>query len=148
LAGCATVAPFAPQTPAQGTEDQAQEIEPMLETAGFQSLPAVSAEQKDRLKALPALKLGYYVDGRGSANYWMADPEFCGCLYHGDETAYQRYQSLRKDESEAKLDRGAMMARGYQQPYLGSPGFGPGPGMGMGFGGPGMGSGGGFSFSF
>src|SRR5205807_4128975 len=90
LAGCATVAPFAPQTPIQGTEEQAQEIEPMLETAGFQSLPAVSAEQKDRLRALPALKLGYYVDGRGSANYWMADPEFCGCLYHGDETAYQR----------------------------------------------------------
>jgi hypothetical protein len=120
----------------------------MLDTAGFQSLLASNPEQKNRLKALPAMKLGYYLDQHGAANYWLADPDYCGCLFHGDEAAYQRYQLLQKDNQTAENDRRALLAQRYQQqPPLGlwaPPGFGPGVGFSFG---PGMGAIGGFGFS-
>jgi len=118
----------------------------MLETAGFQSLRAETGKQRDRLKLLPALELGYYLDKRG-ANYWMADPEYCGCLFHGDEQAYQRYLELEKDNQLAQRDRQAMLTRSYQRPAFGGPfgAFGPGPpGLGFGFGSGGIGFGGSF----
>jgi hypothetical protein len=97
---------------------------------------------------LPPLKLGSYIDKHGAANYWMADAEFCGCLFHGDELAYQRYRQLQKDSEGAQRDRSAMMAQRYRQSQpFGGPfgGFGPGAGFGMG---PGIGfGGGGFGFS-
>ncbi len=148
LGGCATLNPITPRTPAQTAQERAQEIEPILETAGFQSLLASTTEQKNRLKALPSLKLGYYADRHGGANYWLADPDYCGCLFHGDEAAYQRYELLKKDNRTAELDREAMRARRYQQPPWMGPwgplGFGPGAGFGFG---PGTGLSGGFGFS-
>ena len=118
----------------------------MLDTAGFQSLHVSNPEQQSRLKALPPMKLGYYVDRRGAANYWLADPDHCGCLFHGDEAAYQRYQLLQKDSLTAENDRQALQAERYQ------PAFGPlapsglGPGMGFSFG-PASGFVSGFGFS-
>lgn len=119
----------------------------MLDTAGFQSLPASSPKQKNRLRALPSMKLGYYLDQRGAANYWVADPDYCGCLFHGDEAAYERFQLLQKDNQTAQNDRQALQAQRYQQPFgpWGPPG-GFGPGVGFSFG-QGMGFGGGFGFS-
>src|ERR1700722_2525595 len=62
--------PFATQkTPPQ----QALEVEPMLEAAGFSELPATTAEQDAKLKTLPALKLGYYDDQNALRHYWLAD---------------------------------------------------------------------------
>jgi hypothetical protein len=147
LGGCAAVNPMTTSRVPQTAQEQADEIEPMLDTAGFQSLVASSSQQKDRLKALPSMKLGYYVDQHGATNYWLADPEYCGCLFHGDEAAYQRYQLLRKDNQTAENDRQALQAQRYRQPFgpWGPPG-GFGPGMGFSFG-PGVGIGGGFGFS-
>ena len=120
----------------------------MLDTAGFKSLHISNPAQKNRLKALPAMKLGYYLDQHGAANYWLADPDHCGCLFHGDEAAYQRYQVLQKDNQTAENDRQALRAQQYRQPLgpWGSP-PGWGPGIGLSFG-PGSGFGvGGFGFS-
>jgi hypothetical protein len=130
----------------QTAQQQAQEVEPMLDTAGFQSLPASSPEQRNRLKALPSMKLGYYLDQHGAGNYWLADPDYCGCLFHGDEAAYQRYQVLKKDNQTAENDRQALQAQRYQQPFGPWGPSGLGPGVGFGFG-PGGGFGGGFGFS-
>lgn len=118
----------------------------MLDAAGFQQLFATSTEQKNRLRALPSMKLGYYLDQHGASNYWLADPEYCGCLFHGDQSAYERFQLLKKDNETAKNDRQALQAQRYRQPFgpWGPPGFGPG--MGFSFG-QGMGIGGGFGFS-
>src|ERR1700752_4864465 len=107
----AAVTPMSAQTLPQTSEQQAQEIEPMLDTAGFQSSLASTAEQKNRLRALPSMKLGYYVDQHGAANYWLADPDYCGCLFHGDEAAYERYQVLKKDNQTAENDRQALQAQ-------------------------------------
>ena len=147
LCGCSAVNTMSPPNLPQTPEQEAQEIEPMLDTAGFQSLPASSPEQKNRLRALPSMKLGYYMDKHGAANYWLADPDFCACLFHGDQAAYDRFRLLRKDNQTAENDRRALQAQRYQQPFGG---WGPpgafGPGVGFGFG-PGLGFGGGFGFS-
>ena len=146
LCGCTAVNPMTALSPPQTAQEQAQEIEPMLDTAGFQSLHVSNPEQKNRLKALPPMKLGYYLDQHGAANYWLADPDYCGCLFHGDEAAYERYQLLKKDNQTAENDRQALQAQRSQQPFepWGPPGFGPGVGFGFG---PGTGFGGGFGFS-
>jgi hypothetical protein len=140
--------PFATQkTPQQ----QAQEVEPMLEAAGFSELPATTAEQDAKLKTLPALKLGYYDDQHGAKHYWLADPDFCKCLFHGDEASYQRFENIKLENQVAERDRRAVEAQQQQQQQMmmmGPPGFGP-PGIGFGGGNGGFGfSGGGFGLSF
>ena len=144
--GCATMTPLTTQNPPQTAQEQAREIEPILDTAGFEALRASNAAQMNRLRALPALKLGYYRDQGGAPKYWMADPDYCGCLFYGDEVAYQRYGRLKKDNRTAEIDRQTLQAQHPQQPFVpsGPPGFGPG--MGFGFG-PGTGFSGGFGFS-
>ncbi|MBV8055444.1 MAG: hypothetical protein JO071_09425 [Deltaproteobacteria bacterium] len=147
VCSCTAVNPMVAQSSPRTAREQAQEIEPMLDTAGFQSLHVSNPEQKNRLKALPAMTLGYYLDQHGVANYWLADPDYCGCLFHGDEAAYERYQLLQKDNQTAENDRQALQAQRYQQPLgpWAPPGFGPGLGFSFG---PGMGFiGGGFGFS-
>jgi hypothetical protein len=144
--------PLESQTPQQ----RAQDIEPMLQAAGFQPLTAATPNQKLRLKTLPALKLDYYVGKNGAANYWLADPDFCGCLFHGDEADYQRYENIKLQNEVAERDREAVEAQQQQQQQMmmGPPGFGPGFGFGpgIGFGGGGFGGGGfgggGIGFSF
>jgi hypothetical protein len=135
-------APSSPQT----AQEQAQEIEPMLDTAGFQSMHVSNPVQRNRLKALPSMTMGYYRDQHGVANYWLADPDYCGCLFYGDEPAFERYQLLKKDNQTAENDRHALQAQRYQQPFgpWAPPGFGPGVGFGFG---PGTGFGGSFGFS-
>jgi hypothetical protein len=134
----------------------------MLQEAGFTPLPATTPTEIDRLKQLPANKLGYYVDQNGAANYWFADPDQCHCIYHGDTQAYLRYEDieLRNQLADQQNNqRDAYIAQSRPQmppPGFGSPGFG-GPGFGGGFGGPGLGfgfgggggfGGSGFSFSY
>jgi len=145
--GCATSAgsfgnPFAEtKTP----QEQAQELEPMLEAAGFGELPAATSDEVTKLKTLPPLKLGYYDDQNGAKHYWLADPDFCKCLFHGDEAAYQRYENIKLENQVAERDRHAVEMQ-QQQQMMGPPGFGP---PGMGFGGSGLSfGGGGFGFSF
>jgi hypothetical protein len=146
-AGCATTGgslnPFGDsKTPQQ----QAQEIDPMLQAAGFSALPATTADQDTRLKTLPALKLGYYDDAKGVRHYWMADPEVCKCIFHGDEAAYQRYENIKLENQVAERDRHAVEMQ-QQQQMMGPPGFGP-PGMGFGGGSGFSFGGGGFGMSF
>ena len=118
-------------------QQQAQELEPILEAAGFSELPATTPDQIAKLKTLPPLKLNYYDDQNGVKHYWVADPDFCNCLFHGDEAAYQRYENIKLENQVADRDRQAVEMQ-QQQQQMGPPGFGP-PGMGFG-------SGSGFSF--
>ena len=139
--GCATVNQLAAPSPA----DQAQKIDPMLSAAGFKRLPAATPQQMQQLKSLPPLKLGYYVDDSGGANYWLADPDNCRCLFHGDEVAYQQYENMKLESEMANQQQRAyeMQTRQQQQMMMGPP-FGP-PGFGQ----SGFGiSGGGFGISF
>jgi hypothetical protein len=82
-----------PPTPAQ----TAQNLEPMLEAAGFVKLPADTPERQQQLASLEPFKLDYYVGKTGKLHYWMADPEVCHCLFHGDDQAYQRYEQMKAE---------------------------------------------------
>jgi hypothetical protein len=135
----------------------------MMQEAGFTLLPATTPAETQRLKQLPADKLGYYVDQNGAANYWLADPDQCHCIYHGDTSAYLRYEDLElRDELANAQDnqREAYIAQsrpqtpvaGFGPPGFGGSGFGGpgfgGSGLGFGFGGGGGFGGSGFSFSY
>jgi hypothetical protein len=80
----------------------------------------------------------------------MADPDYCKCLFHGDQTSYQRYENIKLENQVAERDRRAVEMQ-QQQMMMGPPGFGQ---PGMGFGGNGFGGngfsfgGGGFGLSF
>lgn len=140
--GCATINQFTEPSP----EERAQKVEPMLTEAGFAQHIAHSGEQMTRLKALPALQLDYYVDKYGRTHYWYADPDYCHCLFAGDQAAYSHYEKL-KEQDEQLADVSAYQSQqqqDQQQMMMGPMGFfgGPGGGFSVGVGG------GGFGFSF
>ncbi|HTT75763.1 MAG TPA: hypothetical protein VMF50_07240 [Candidatus Binataceae bacterium] len=146
IGACATIGGNSP-TLTQTPQQKAQEVVPMLQSAGFDAVEPTTPSQIDELKSLPPLKLGYYIDKDGNANYWMADPDYCKCIMHGDEAAYQRYENLKLENETAEQDRRAMEAQQQQQqmnmgfPGMGGFGFGNGGfgGGGFGFGGGGVG---------
>jgi hypothetical protein len=137
--GCATVNQAGAQTP----QEKAQNIDPMLQAAGFQELAAATPQQKQDLKSLPAYEIHYYTDSNGINHYWLADPDTCGCLFEGGEAAYQRYENIKlQNQMSAEQQRAAEAQMQMQQmggPF-GPPGFGGPFGFGgFGFGGPGIG---------
>ncbi len=87
-------------------QQRAERLETMLAAAGFKMLAADTSEKQNQLQSLPPLKLSYYIDQKsGKIFYWMADPEFCHCLYHGSEQAYQSYQRLKLNQQFAQQER-------------------------------------------
>ncbi len=139
--------PFATPPP-PSPQRQATQIDPLLQSAGFSALPAASPQQTAELKSLPPLQLSSYIDSHGVSHYWMADPDSCNCLFHGDEAAYQRYENIQLENQVAQRDRQAIAAQQYQQQQMMmGPGLGFG-GPGFGFGGPGLGFGSGFGGGF
>jgi hypothetical protein len=144
IGACATMGGN-PLSITQTQEQKAQEVVPMLQSSGFEPVSATTPSQVDQLKSLPPLKLGYYIDKEGDANYWMADPDYCKCIMHGDEAAYQQYENLKLENETAERDRQAI-AKQQQQMNMGPPGmgmgFGSGPFGGGAFGGGGFGGGG------
>jgi hypothetical protein len=133
LTGCAALAIGEP-TPRQ----RAMDLEPMLSAAGFHMIPADTPEKLQHLKSLPALKVNYYVGKDGAIRYWFADPDYCHCLYLGDEAAYQKYENLRvhariaeneQEAAEENYEAQQQMEMNMMDPF----GFGFGPGIGFGF---------------
>jgi hypothetical protein len=67
--------------------------EQMLAAAGFQAVPANTAERQADMAALPAGRVVPQPHGNGFT-YVLADPAGCACLYMGDASDYQAYQQL------------------------------------------------------
>jgi hypothetical protein len=82
---------------------KANSTEQMLAAAGFQAVPANTAERQSEMAALPARRLLSEPDGDGFT-YVYADPTGCDCLYLGDAAAYQSYQQLALDRNIAWQD--------------------------------------------
>lgn len=78
----------------ESPQQRAQRIEPMLSAAGFNMLPADNEQKISAIQSLPPLKMRYYAKN-GQLTYWFADPDYCHCVYTGNEAAYQRYQNLK-----------------------------------------------------
>jgi len=73
------------------SETAVSEKEDILETAGFVPKKAKTAARMASLKSLPPHQfVARTINGRPS--YLYADPVVCGCVYVGDQRAYDQYR--------------------------------------------------------
>ena len=82
LAGCASAM--------QQTANQQEEL---LTAAGFSMKPANTPEKMSRLRRVPLYEVAVRSKG-GQPVYYYADPNFCQCIYLGNESNYQAYRQL------------------------------------------------------
>lgn len=113
LAGCASI-----------EKQEVEQKESMLSAAGFSMKPATTPAQRANLATLPPNKLvAQPVDGQ--VRYFYADPKTCGCVYVGDEKAYQTYQRLVFEQRIADEQR--MSAEMNEDAAMDWGAWGPGP---------------------
>jgi hypothetical protein len=77
--------------------------EEMLSAAGFASQPINTPERATLANSLPPTELIRRVSN-GQFEWVYSDPNHCGCIYVGDQTAYQRYALLRVQRQTAELN--------------------------------------------
>jgi hypothetical protein len=97
--------------------------EQLLSAAGFQMKLADSPQKIAHLQTLTSQKLVPHTRD-GKLYYVYADPEFCKCLYVGDEAAYQKYQQLaiqqklaQEQMNAAAMNENAAMNWGLWGPF-------------------------------
>jgi uncharacterized protein YdbL (DUF1318 family) len=83
--------------------------EQLLSAAGFQMKLADNPEKVKHLQELTSQKLVPHTRD-GKLYYVYADPEFCKCMFVGNEPAYQKYQdlALKQKLSQERLNAAAM----------------------------------------
>jgi hypothetical protein len=77
--------------------------EEMLSAAGFGSEPINTPERAALANSLPPTELIRRASN-GQFEWVYSDPNHCGCIYVGDQTAYQRYALLRVQRQTAELN--------------------------------------------
>jgi hypothetical protein len=85
---------------------RAATVEPMLSAAGFKMKLADTPVRLAKLKALPQLKLKP-LKRHGKLYFAYADADGCGCMYLGNQSAYQNYQGLVVQQHIVDEDRAA-----------------------------------------
>ena len=73
--------------------EDADHTESTLAAAGFQMKPADTPKREAALAKFPVRKLVSRVR-EGQVTYFYADPDFCKCLYYGNQQQYGRYKQL------------------------------------------------------
>lgn len=83
--------------------------EQLLSAAGFQMKLADTPQKVAHLQGMTSQKLVPHTKD-GKLYYVYADPEFCKCLFVGNEPAYQKYQQLALQQklSQERLNAAAM----------------------------------------
>jgi hypothetical protein len=108
LTGCATIRGW-----------QARDTGQLLAAAGFEKQITATAEQQQRLEAMPPYRL---VSGTkdGAVEYTYADPQHCRCVYVGGPSEYAKYQRLMAERRIAQARRWAAedWRMGWGRPYL------------------------------
>ena len=102
--------------------------EQMLSAAGFQAVPANTAERQTDMAKLPRRRVIAQPNGDSFA-YVYADPTGCGCLYLGGDAQYQAYQKLSQDRAIA--EQNAEAANTYGLRHLNWDLWGPYDGWGL-----------------
>ena len=83
---------------APAAAQQLQEIDMRLRSAGFKVRPAATAQEIDLLRrAPPRVMLSRTEQGR--RYYVLADPDFCKCVFVGDEQALRIYRETSMSPS-------------------------------------------------
>ena len=75
------------------------EVEARLVQAGFHRVPIETPAQNGAVAQLPLHRINRYQSASGSV-FWYADPTVCGCLYEGDQQAYESYAGLLQQEHD------------------------------------------------
>ena len=81
------------------------EREDMLAEAGFALKKANTPQRIATLKALPPHRFVQRGTG-GGAKYFYGDPTLCGCIYVGDQNAYNQYRqqmAARQTATDAQI---------------------------------------------
>jgi len=93
--------------------------ESLLSAAGFKMVPATTPKEKDMLSSLTPNKVQFSVKDNKPL-YWYADPDNCGCVWTGDQDAYNRYERLlvesniaEEQQETAEMMEEAEFAPGY-----------------------------------
>jgi uncharacterized protein YdbL (DUF1318 family) len=83
--------------------------EQLLSASGFQMKLADTPQKLAHLQTMTSQKLVPHTKD-GKLYYVYADPEFCKCLFVGNEPAYQKYQQLALQQklSQERLNAAAM----------------------------------------
>jgi hypothetical protein len=75
-----------------------------LEDMGFTMRPASTPAQMERLRLLPARKFVRRTKD-GGRYYLYADPDYCQCVFVGNEVAMKNYQALNAPSADADRPR-------------------------------------------
>ena len=87
--------------------ERANEKDDLLAAAGFHIVPVTTDPQRLQLNTLPPNRVVQKVKD-GKAVFLYADPYSCGCLYIGDENAWDNYK--REQLQQHFLDQERMSA--------------------------------------
>lgn len=89
--------------------DDAEDTEAQLAAAGFDIKLADNPARREHVETLPQHKLVRF-DRDGRPYYVYADPEWCKCMYVGNQADYDAYQRLTAQEeiAEEKEEAAAM----------------------------------------
>lgn len=80
-------------------ESNTQFRENMLASAGFKAVPPKTSAQVASLQKLPPHKLTRTTTPKGKTVWVYSDPTVCGCLYVGNQAAYEAYRSKQTQRS-------------------------------------------------
>ncbi len=82
-------------------QERAQEKDDLLAAAGFTIVPANTPDRRTQLQTLPPNRIVQQTHG-DRVVFLYADPYACGCLYIGDQKAWDTY---RRQQFQADLAR-------------------------------------------
>ena len=92
--------------------------ENLLSSSGFKAMPAATPVQVAKLKSLSAHKLSK-ATYKGEIVWAYADPTICGCVYIGNQDAYNAYvkKAAQAKATDATEARDAKMALDSMQDF-------------------------------
>src|SRR5262245_31933611 len=103
--------------------EDADHTESTLAAAGFQMRPADTPKREAGLAKFPVRKIVSRVRD-GQVTYFYADPDFCKCLYFGNQAQYSRFkqlaiqQQIAQDQIDAaEMNEDAAMDWGMWGPF-------------------------------
>ena len=82
-------------------KEDADHTESTLAAAGFQMKPADTPKREAGLAQFPVRKI-VMRERDGQVTYFYADPDFCKCLYFGNQAQYARYKQLAIQQQVAQ----------------------------------------------
>jgi hypothetical protein len=90
-------------------KQEADDTESTLAAAGFRMKPADTPKREAALAQFPVRKLVSRMR-EGRVTYFYADPDFCKCLYYGDQQQDGRYRQLaiQKQIAQEQMDAAEM----------------------------------------